>query len=293
MAETAKSVWYKILYFPLTKIVIGIFICFSIIYFTQTGVGKLFSLFSANKDLKDIVVGVIVSAIVLFTYIVLYKFYEKRKITELAINGVGKNLMAGVLLGAGLQSLTILVMYLGGDYSVVTVNSFLFILPPIAINITVAIIEEILMRGIIFRIVEEKLGSYIALAVSAIIFGALHLANPNSSLTAGLKIAIEAGILLAAAYMYSRSLWFVIAIHFGWNFTQSGIFGANTSGHTMDRSLFTAKIHGADWLTGGQFGPEGSLQATLFCLIAGIVLLVLCKKHNKIIKPFWAKPLHT
>jgi len=185
--------------------------------------------------------------------------------------------------------LAILVMYLAGDYSVVSVNSIMLILPSFAINITVAIIEETLMRGIIFRIVEEKLGSYIALAISALIFGALHLSNPNSSLMAGIQIAIEAGIMLAAAYMFSRSLWFPIAIHFGWNFTQSGIFGANTSGHTLDRSLLTAKFQGSDLLTGGKFGPEGSVQATIFCLVAGIVLLVLCKKHNKIIKPSWVK----
>lgn len=154
---------------------------------------------------------------------------------------------------------------------------------------TSAIFEEILTRGIIFRIIEEKLGSYLALLISALIFGAMHLGNPNSSLTVAIGLAIQAGLLLGAAYIYSRNLWFPIAIHFAWNFTQSGIFGAIVSGITLDKSLITTKIQGAEWFTGGQFGPEGSIQATIFCSIATILLLILSHKQNKIINPYWKK----
>jgi len=82
----------------------------------------------------------------------------------------------------------------------------------------------------------------------------------------------------------------VYAIHFAWNFTQSGIFGVITSGKSMDKSLLTTKIEGIEWFTGGQFGPEGSIQATLFCLVATIVLVLLSHKQHKIIKP--CKRLH-
>ena len=150
-----------------------------------------------------------------------------------------------------------------------------------------AIFEEILFRGIICRLIEEKLGSYISLAISALLFGALHILNPNSSIFAALGLAIQAGLLLGAAYIYSKNLWFPIALHFAWNFTQSGIFGASTSGHAISKSLFTTKIEGTELITGGQFGPEGSIQATLFCLIATIILLILSHRQNKIIKPYW------
>jgi len=155
--------------------------------------------------------------------------------------------------------------------------------------VTAAIFEEILLRGIFFRLIEEKLGSYIALLISALIFGALHLANPNSSMIAALGIAIQAGLLLGASYIYSKNLWFPIAIHFAWNFTQSGIFGASTSGNSISKSLLTSKIDGVKLITGGQFGPEGSIQATLFCLTATIILMILIHKQNKIIKPYWKK----
>lgn len=152
---------------------------------------------------------------------------------------------------------------------------------------TSAIFEEILVRGIIFRILEEKLGSYIALIISAGIFGAMHIANPNSSITAAVGLALQAGLFLAAAYMYTRNLWFPIAIHFAWNFTQAGIYGAAVSGNATNHSLFTTEITGADWYTGGAFGPEGSIQATVFCVIATIGLMILNHKQNKIIKPVW------
>jgi uncharacterized protein len=149
---------------------------------------------------------------------------------------------------------------------------------------TVAIPEEILLRGIVFRITEEKWGSTIALIISGVIFGGLHLINPHVTLVSVLCITVV-GVLLGAAYMYYRNLWVPIAIHFAWNFTQNGIFGAITSGNEKTSSLLTTSITGPEILTGGQFGPEGSVQAFLFCLIVAIFIVMLLNKQNKIIKP--------
>ncbi len=217
----------------------------------------------------------------------MFKFYENRQIKEFSRKGIFKSLLIGIVLGIILQSLTIMVIYLKGGYSIISVNPIYFIIPPLTIGITSAVIEETLFRGILFRILEEKLGSYISLLISGFIFGVLHIMNPNSSLIAGIGLAIQAGLLLGAAYIYSRNLWFPIAIHFAWNFTQSAIFGASVSGNTISKTLITSKIEGATWFTGGQFGPEGSIQATIFCLIATIILLTLSHKKNKIIKPYW------
>ncbi|MNE88368.1 hypothetical protein D3C80_1856720 [compost metagenome] len=98
-----------------------------------------------------------------------------------------------------------------------------------------------------------------------------------------------AGFLFGAAFIYSRNLWLPIGLHFAWNFTQSGIFGAITSGNEKTSSLLEAKIQGPEFITGGEFGPEGSIQATVICLIATVILLVLNAKQNKIIKPYWKK----
>ncbi|MBN1781874.1 CPBP family intramembrane metalloprotease, partial [bacterium] len=172
---------------------------------------------------------------------------------------------------------------------VISVNPILFLIPPLTMAFSSAIFEETLFRGIIFRIIEEKLGSYFSLAISALLFGLLHLLNPNCSLIAGIGLAIQAGLLLASAYIYSRNLWFPIAVHFAWNFAETGIFGAIVSGNEFSKTWITSKITGPVWLTGGEFGPEGSVQATFFCLAVSVILLILSHRQGKIIKPYWKK----
>jgi len=282
-----KSIGQKILHFPLTKIIIGISVVISVFSFSKSFLSGVFQTDLLTKDVIHLIITIISSILSVVAYIYLYKFYERREITEFSTHGIGKNLALGILLGVLAQSLTILVIYVMGGYSVVSINPFLYIIPPLAMAFSSAIFEEILFRGIIFRITEEKLGSYIALVISALIFGGLHLANPNSSLSAGIGLAIQAGLLLGAAYIYARNLWFPIAIHFAWNFTQTAIFGASVSGNAISKTLITSKISGADWFTGGPFGPEGSIQATFFGLLAAIILLILSHKKGHIIKPYW------
>ena len=277
-----KSIGQKFLHFPLTKIVIGLIVIGVTVGIGQLLFQKILDLTSVDTEIKNLIVGIFVALHAIVTYSVLFRFYEKREVTEFSKRGMLKSLSVGIALGVILQSLTILVIYLKGGYSIISINSILFIIPPLTMAFTSAITEEILIRGVVFRITEEKLGSYFALLISAALFGALHIANPNSSLTAGVGLAIQAGLLLGAAYIYSGNLWFPIAIHFAWNFTQSAIFGANVSGNAISKTLITSKIEGAELFTGGGFGPEGSMQATLFCLTATIILLILSHRAGKI-----------
>jgi membrane protease YdiL (CAAX protease family) len=282
-----NSIEQKILHFPLTKIIIGVLVCGAVLSVGKLLMGKILDLTILDISIKKLITGLVVAILAIISYTYLFKFYEKREVKEFSKNGLLKSLTIGIVLGVLLQSLTILVIFLKGGYSIVSINPILFLIPPMTMAFTSAVFEEILMRGIIFRITEEKLGSYFALFISAILFGAMHLGNPNSSLTAAIGLAIQAGLLLASAYIYSRNLWFPIAIHFAWNFTQSGIYGANVSGTMISQTLITAKIEGAEWFTGGQFGPEGSIQATAFCFIATVILLFLSHKEGKIISPYW------
>ncbi|RUT70746.1 CPBP family intramembrane metalloprotease [Flavobacterium cupreum] len=282
---TAKQ---KIFNFPVTKIILALIVFMAFIIIGQQIAAKLLGMTALDKDFRNLFKGIFVSALAVTSYILFFTYYEKRAVTELSSKRLAQNLIIGTLTGFVLQALTILVIYISGGFSVVAVNPVSFILIPLTVAFTIAIIEEILVRGIVFRIIEEKLGTYIALSISAVLFGALHMANPNSTLLSGLCITF-AGFLLGAAFVYSRNLWFPIALHFAWNFTQSGIFGAITSGNEKTKSLLESKIQGSVLLTGGEFGPEGSIQATVFCLIAAIVLLALSHKENKIIAPYWKR----
>jgi hypothetical protein len=102
-------------------------------------------------------------------------------------------------------------------------------------------------------------------------------------------IALEAGVLLAAAYMYSRSLWFVMGLHFAWNFTEGGIFATSVSGGPTEGVIRVSFASGKDWLTGGQFGPEASLPAVLICLAAGIAFIMMAKRANRVVPPSWRR----
>jgi len=286
MQSTTKQ---RIINSPLTKIILGVVLCLTVFILTQQLVGKILDITAIGKNFRNLIKGIIASSSVIVTYIYFYRKYEKREIREFSGKGLLENSVLGVLIGTTLQGLTILVIYFWGNFQIISVNPFSSIITPFAIAFSVAVFEEILIRGILFRIIEEKLGSYLALTISAIIFGALHLANPNSSLVAAICIAIFAGLLLGAAYIYKRNLWFPIAIHFAWNFMQSGILGAITSGNEKTSSLLTTQITGSKLITGGGFGPEATIQATVFGLIAAIILLYLNKKQNKLINPYWKK----
>ena len=277
----------KFINFPLTRITLGLIVCFISFIIAQQLAGKMLDLTSLNKNYRNLIKGIIASSAVISTYIYFFRKYERREIKEFSSKGIAKYLLSGTMIGLVLQSLTMLVIALNGGFEIVSVNPISNVIIPFTIAFTVAVFEEILIRGIIFRIIEEKLGSYISLLISAIIFGALHLLNPNSTLISGLCVGIEAGLLLGAAYIYTRNLWFPIAIHFAWNFMQSGIFGAITSGNEKTSSLLTTKLTGNSFITGGEFGPEGTIQALIFCVLASIVLLQLSK--HKLIHPYWKK----
>lgn len=273
---------------PIIKIILALLVFIAVVIIGQQIASKLLALIPLDKDYRNLLKGLFVSASCVLSYILFFKKYDKRAVTELAAKGLAKNLFIGLTIGFALQCLTILVIYLNGSYMVLKINPISFILIPLAIMFTVAIIEEILVRGIIFRIMEEKLGSYISLTFASILFGVLHLANPHGTLISAICIT-TAGFLFGTVFMYSRNLWMPIALHFAWNFTQSGIFGAITSGNEKTNSLIEAQIQGPEFITGGAFGPEGSIQAIVFCALATIVLFVMCNKNNKIIKPYWKK----
>jgi membrane protease YdiL (CAAX protease family) len=278
----------KFMQSPLIKIILGLLICFAAFILAQQLTSKILDFFSINKDFRNLIRGAVASFAVLLAYKSFYQKIEKRDVVELSGNGSLKNISLGILIGTVLQCLTILVICIFGNFQIISVNSFYSLITPFSIAFSVAIFEEILLRGIIFRITEEKLGSYVSLILSGVIFGAVHLMNPSSTLLSSLCIGLV-GIIFGASYIYSRSLWLPIAIHFSWNFLQSGIFGAVTSGNEKTNSLFNTQISGSELITGGDFGPEGTIQATLLWLIVAILLMVLITKQNKLIKQSWKK----
>jgi Predicted metal-dependent membrane protease len=278
----------KILHSTIVKIIIGFVV---IIAVNEPLLGLLsyfFRLVQVIPIVRYTVIPIIIISVIIISYIALYRYLERREITELSTHNLGKYLLVGLLLGLLVPSLSILVAYLRGEYIILSVSNLTNIfLRDLTINIgfgiLTAIFEEILFRGILFRLIEEKLGSYIALIISSVFFGFLHLMNENGSLFAGFAISITS-IILTATYMYTRNLWFPIAIHFAWNFAQGDIFGTPVSGVPASTSIIVSQLKGSEWFTGGDWGIEATVQIVVFSLVVGIILLVLSRKKGNVKK---------
>lgn len=146
----------------------------------------------------------------------------------------------------------------------------------------VASFEEILVRGIVFKAMEQVWGSLAGLLMSSLLFGLLHLPNEGSTWLSTLNVAV-AGALFAAAYLASGRLWLGIGLHFGWNFGVSRLFSATVSGHKNELGLFHGELSGADWLSGGAFGIEGS-AVTLPVLLAVLAMLLrLAQRRGRLL----------
>lgn len=214
-------------------------------------------------------------------YALLARRLDGRPVTELDPRNAVGSLRTGTFLGLGLFTATLAVIALFGGYRTeggVSVGGMLTLL---GIMAGVAVTEEILFRGVIFRVLEELTGTRGALTISALLFGGLHLLNPGATVWGALAIAVEGGLMLGAVYASTRSLWLPIGIHFGWNFAESGLFGTTVSGNDdAPTGLVHGILSGPDALTGGAFGPESSFVAILICSIPTWVYLRRAAREN-------------
>ncbi len=221
--------------------------------------------------------ALVLAAALVGLYTVLVRSMEHRAVRELAPRPL--QAVAGIVLGVALFSSVFGLLHLVGVARWQGITGH-FDVTMLAVSILAGVGEELAFRGALFRIVEEGFGTTSALITSAAVFGLLHALNPGATIISTTAIALEAGILLGAAYALTHNLWFPIGLHFGWNFTEGGIFGVSVSGGPTAKGIFSVALAGRPLLTGGKFGPEASVIAIAVCLAAGIVLLVLTVRRG-------------
>ncbi len=176
------------------------------------------------------VIAIVVSlALSYFAYLLYVESIERRPLSELELAGSGAELGGGVLIGRGLFTLIIVLLWLGGNFHFDGVNSWLVIFPAMAANIPAGFLQEIFFRGVIFRITEEALGTLWALVISVVLFAAIHFFTNQASIIGTISATASAGFLLAAAYLLTRRLWLAIGLHIAWDVTSDGIFGVGFS----------------------------------------------------------------
>ena len=231
----------------------------------QTFIGSLFGMFG--------------TLLVLWFFM---KYVDKEKFVNLGLHI--KNRKKDFIVGIGLG---ILVMGIGYELLLllneISFDKIVFepvnILISIALFTSVAIMEEFLFRGYILRNLMISFNKYIALIISSVLFALLHGMNPNMDGFSAMSLFL-AGILLGISYVYTKNLWFPVALHLSWNLFQT-LFGFNVSGQDF-YSLIEFNIQENNLLNGGAFGMEGSILSIIanVLIIIGVIIYYTKKKES-------------
>jgi len=141
----------------------------------------------------------------------------------------------------------------------------------------VAFTEELVLRGYVLTNLMGSMNKYHALLVSAVLFSLMHAANANYGWLPAVELFF-AGVLLGLSYVYTRNLWFPVALHFSWNFFQA-MFGFNVSGHHIFGIISHVRERDNLW-NGGAFGFEGSVLSLILQVLAIAVVYFLFRKRK-------------
>ena len=281
---TNTPLWLRALQFPLTRLIfLG-----GIMLFMMDWTERRMLTFKENPIIA-IAIAIAMALVAMAVYIAWGKLVERREVTELSLPGAGREWAVGGLIGAGLYTGCVLLLMLFGMYHIEGLNPVSYMIPAIALGVKSSVFEELIFRGVLFRSVEEMAGSWIAIIVSSLVFGLVHLINPDATIAGAVYICIEAGLLLAAAYLVTRRLWIAIGFHMLWNYVQSGVYSGIVSGAVAEPGLIKPRIEGSTFFTGGAFGMEQSIFALILCTTAGVVMLMIAIRRGNFMPPPWKR----
>ncbi|WP_029391619.1 CPBP family intramembrane glutamic endopeptidase [Streptomyces xiaopingdaonensis] len=227
--------------------------------------------------------GLLTAVVSVLVYGWVVRKTERRAVTEVDRAGAWPALGRGTLIGVVMFGAVMTNLAAAGYYEVAGIGSVTGAVGLVGFMAAAAATEEVLFRGVLFRIVEERAGTWIALLLTAVLFGLSHLLNPNAGLWGALCIAVEAGGMLAAAYVATRNLWVPIGVHFGWNFAAGALFSTEVSGNDTPQGLLDSSTSGPVLLTGGDFGPEGSVYSVLFGVLVTLAFLWLARRRGHLV----------
>ena len=220
---------------------------------------------SADKEnvFREVYGSYLTLGATLLTLWLFMRFVDRLPFVELGfqIKDRLKEFFVGVLAGGVIMIVGFLILI---AFNEINFTNFFYdgiqLLLSILLFISVAVLEEVLLRGYILRNLMISFNKYVALVISSLLFASMHLANPNMDLFSFIDLFL-AGILLGISYIYTKNLWFPIGLHLGWNFFQS-LLGFNVSGQDF-YSLVEFKIAEANTFNGGAFGFEGSILSVI------------------------------
>ena len=224
-------------------------------------------------------------------YLIVARGFEGRRPLVELDPGRWTGLLWGLALGAVLFTVCFGILLLTGGYRIIGIDTAgPWLVPALSLGLMAGVTEEILLRAGLHRLVEQGLGTWASAGVSGVVFGLLHLTNPDGSLWGAIAIALEAGLSFALLYSLTRSLWVVMGAHAAWNLTQGMIFGAVVSGSgNTGLGLLVSEPVGPAWLSGGSFGPEASPVTVSVMLVWTVGLAVLLVRRRLVVAPLWLR----
>ncbi|MDQ7909422.1 CPBP family intramembrane glutamic endopeptidase [Phytohabitans sp. ZYX-F-186] len=230
-----------------------------------------------------LLLGIATAVLALFAYRWVVRRTERRAPVEAEWGGAAGGVSRGVLIGAGLFAAVIVNIAFLGGYRVEGWGSVSGAVGLFGFMAAAAVTEEVIFRGVLFRIVEGWIGTWAALSLTALVFGLSHLFNENASLWGAIAVAVAGGGMLVSAYAATRTLWVPIGLHFGWNFAQAGVFGTQVSGNGESEGLLEGVTSGSTLLSGGAFGPEASLYTVVAGVLVTTVFMVLARRRGHVV----------
>jgi uncharacterized protein len=252
----------------------------------------LFAVIAGVLDGALLVVKILACAIALAAVLGLGKL-EGRNLSALGFrNPVLRSYGLGLAGGFLLISLVVALLAITGAYRVLELRFSPEFLLWVAILFFGSIAEELLYRGVLFRMSEDGWGTVPALVFSSVVFGFIHATNPGATVLTSVAIGLGGGLLLGSVYVLTRNLWVVIGLHFGWNLATS-VFGFSVSG-VQNPGLLRAVVSGPELWTGGAFGPEAGLPTLIVALCAGLGILIYAARQEQLrgwLSPRTARPV--
>ena len=271
----------QVLNFPPVKIIIGISVCFSLLVVVQNFISKpiLYSIFK-DKDIADPIIHCISILVILLSYYILFRFYDKREIKELSLKKIPKEMFGGFVFGFFTISLSIFILYLIGYYKAISITTTLYSVKLFTVLVVAALIEDLFIRGLIIRECEKWLGTNVTIVIG-MLFETWHVFNDNSNIFS-LFTDLVWGFTLAMLFIYTKRIWLPFFFHLGWNFAQP-FYGSNLTGLDNMGSIIQSKFNGPELFTGGAVGIENSIITVTLLLLIGIILYYRAKKEGKFI----------
>ncbi len=231
--------------------------------------------FEVGNYLSHPSLTIVTAVVTLGLYALFVRWIEGHWPTDLSLRRLIPHILLGLLVGLVFMVLVVSTIVASG-YATIDWKGFSGErqFSVIMLFLAVAVGEEIMSRGVVFRWIDERWNTWVALLISAALFGWEHIGNDNATWWSSLAIAIEAGLLLGAAYKWSGTLWVPIGIHWAWNYVQGNVFGLAVSGTNAGDSILVTTVNGPEIITGGAFGPEASIIAVLLGTLYTIVFLM-------------------